>query len=212
MPRRLGSALALVALLVGLAACGDDSSKSSAPEPTPDDLAGASVTGEWTVTLTIDTQTPPVLDDSVKAGDTLTRQYVLSGGCNVDTVDCEVRRQSAAGESTEVWTRTGAKLTYHNEAPVTLECSIDGTDTPVDYTARVTFTLEVTDAIQVGDTWMATELDYKRNAELVPGSAAAEKGCPTGTQTESGTGVPAQSSTETTGVTVTTVASSTTGS
>ncbi len=218
VPRLLVSTLALLALvvlLVGLAACGDDSSTSSSPAPTPDDLASASVTGTWVVTLTVDTQTPPVLDDSVKKGDTVTRQYVFAGGCNVDTVDCEVQRQSSAGQSNEVWTRTGATLTYHNEATVPLTCAIDGADTSVDHTARVTFTLEITDAVQVGEAWTATELAYKRTAELEPSAAAAAKGCPTGTQTESGTGVPAETSTETTtettGGTVTTVGSSTTG-
>jgi hypothetical protein len=220
VPRRLFSALALVALvalLVGLAACGDDSSTSSRPVPTPEDLASASVTGTWAVTLTVDTQTPPVLDNSVEKGATVTRQYVFAGGCNVDTVDCEVQRQSSAGQSNEVWTRAGATLSYHNEGTVALPCTIDGADTSVDHTARVTFTLEITDAVQVGETWTATELAYKRTAELAPSAAAAAKGCPTGTQTESGTGVPADTGTETTGVTettggtVTTVGSSTTG-
>ncbi len=71
--------------------------------------------------------------------------------------------------------------------------------------------MEITDAVQVGETWTATELAYKRTAEFAPDGAAAAKGCPTGTQTESGTGVPADTSTETTGGTVTTVGSSTTG-
>ncbi len=56
----------------GLTACSDDSSTaSSLPVPTADDLAGAQVSGQWVVTLTIDAQTPPALDNSVKQGDTL---------------------------------------------------------------------------------------------------------------------------------------------
>ena len=93
---------------------------------------------------------------------------------------------------------TGSKLTYHVDAPVTLACTIDGKDTPVDYAASATFTLEVTDAEQVGETWMATELAYTRDCDADAGAAAAAKGCPTGKQTESGTGVPAPSSPATT--------------
>jgi hypothetical protein len=191
--------LALGSLALALAACGDDSSKSAVPTPTAADLAGASVTGDWAVTLKIDSQSPPVLDDSLKVGDEVTREYVIAGGCNVDTVDCHVTRQSGAGSSTEVWTREGPKLTYHVEAPVTLPCTIDGKETPVDYNVTATFTLEVTDAQQVGESWLATELAYTRDADLTPGATAAAKGCPTGKQTESGTGVPAQSSPATTG-------------
>jgi hypothetical protein len=214
VPVRFGPLLALVlpisALILGLSACGDDSSTATAPVPTADDLAGASVIGKWGVTLKIDSQAPPVLDTSLEVGDEVTREYELTGGCDVDTVDCNVKRQSGAGESTEVWTRQGSKLTYHVEAPVTLSCTIDGTDTPVDYSVSATFTLEVTDAQQVGEKWLATELAYTRDADLTPGTAAAAKGCPTGKQTESGTGVPAPASATTTAV-PTTAASPTTG-
>ncbi len=163
------------------------------------------------MTLNVDSQSPPVLDNSLKVGDEVTRQYLIAGGCNVDTVDCKVARQSGAGNSTERWTREGSKLTYHVDAPVTLPCTIDGKETPVDYDASATFTLEVTDAQQVGETWLATELAYSRDATLTPSATAAAKGCPTGKQTESGTGVPAEPSAATTAAPATTTASSTTG-
>jgi len=198
------------ALTVVLSACGDDGSKSAVPVPAATDLATASVTGEWAVKLKIDSQSPPVLDSSLKAGDEVTREYVIAGGCNVDTVDCKVARQSGAGNSTEVWTREGSKLTYQVQAPVSLPCTIDGKETPVEYAVRATFTLEVTDAQQVGETWLATELTYARDATLTPTATAAAQGCPTGKQTESGTGVPAQSSPTTTAV-PTTGATATTG-
>jgi hypothetical protein len=206
----------VVALIVGLTACGDDSSKSTVPEPTAADLASASVTGQWAVTLKVDSQSPPVLDESLKVGDEVTREYLIAGGCTVDAVQCKVARQSSAGTSTEVWTRQGSKLTYHVDAPVTLPCTIDGKETPVDYAVSATFTLEVTDAQQVGETWLATELAYARDATLTPSATAAAKGCPTGKQTESGTGVPSQSSPATTaapstGATETTGATGTTG-
>jgi hypothetical protein len=215
--RLLALVLAVGSLIFGLAACSsDDSAKSAGSAPAAADLAHASVIGEWAVKLKIDSQSPPVLDKSLKVGDEVTRQYVLEGGCNVDTVDCTVKRQSSAGESTEVWTREGPKLTYHVEAPVTLACTIDGKATPVAYDVSATFTLEVADAQQVGESWLATELAYTRDADLTPGATAAAKGCPTGKQTESGTGVPAQSSpatsaAPTTSATPTTGASQTTG-
>ena len=53
------------------------------------------------MTLNVDSQSPPVLDNSLKVGDEVTRQYLIAGGCNVDTVDCKVARQSGAGNSTE---------------------------------------------------------------------------------------------------------------
>ena len=68
-------------------------------------------------------------------------------------------------------------LRLHVEAPVTVSCIIDGVDTPVDYTATVDFSLEVTDAVQVGDGWTATALAYKRNAKIEPSPDAAAKGC-----------------------------------
>jgi hypothetical protein len=200
----LALVLALGALTTVMSACGDDSAKSAVPTAASADLAGASVLGQWTVKLKIDSQSPPVLDSSLKVGDEVTRQYVLEGGCDVDTVDCNVKRQSSAGESAEVWTREGPKLSYHVEAPVTLACTIGGKDTPVEYTVSATFTLEVADAQQVGEKWLATELAYTRDADLTPGADAAAKGCPTGKQTESGTGVPAPSPSPSTTVSQTT--------
>ena len=156
------------------------------------------MSGDWAVTLTIDTQTPPVLDDRIELGDTLTRHYVLSTACDSDTVDCKVNRESGVGTSSEVWTRTGSTLRLHVDAPVTVSCIIDGKDTPVQYDASVDFTLEVTDAVQVGDDWTATHLAYTRSAALAPGADAAAKGCKPGSQTESGAGTQASPSPVTT--------------
>ena len=68
----------------------------------------------------------------------------------------------------------GSKLTYHVDAPVTLACTIDGKETPVDYDGSATFTLDVTDAQQVGETWLATELAYARDATLTPARRGGE--------------------------------------
>lgn len=156
------------------------------------------MSGDWAVTLTIDSQTPPLLDERIKLGDTLTRRYVLATACDLDTVDCKVSRESGAGTSSEVWMRSGPVLRLHVDAPVTVFCVVDGTDTPVDYTARVDFTLEVTDAVQVGDDWTATSLAYKRSADLLPSDAAAAQGCKPGSQTESGSATPTTTSPVTT--------------
>ncbi len=191
--------LAVVAVLLSLAACSDDSSSASTtPAASAEDLAKAQVSGDWAVTLTIDSQTPPLLDERIKLGDTLTRRYVIATGCDIDTVDCKVNRESGVGTSSEVWTRSGPALRLHVDAPVTVSCIIDGEDTPVDYTARVDFTLEVTGAVQVGDDWTATSLAYKRSADLLPSDAAAAKGCKAGSQTESGSAAPSTTSPVTT--------------
>jgi len=186
----VGVAIVAVTLLLALVACSDDSSKTSGPAPSPSDLANAQVIGAWKLALTVDSLTPPALDPNVKQGDKLTRLYDLGRGCNVDTTDCKVVRDTAAGKSDEIWTRAGPTLTYSAQGPVTVSCNKDGTDTPVDYIARATFTLTVTDAIQVGDQWVATDLAYTRKAELVPSGTGASVGCPSGTQVESGTAVP----------------------
>ena len=68
------------------------------------------MSGDWAITLTIDTQTPPALDERLKQGDTVTRRYVLATGCDVDTPDCKVNRESGVGTSSEVWSRTGPLL------------------------------------------------------------------------------------------------------
>jgi hypothetical protein len=208
--------IASVALTTGLVACSSDDSSSAttAPVASAEDLAQAQVSGDWAVTLTIDTLTPPALDERIQLGDTLTRRYVLATGCDVpDTVDCKVARESGVGTSSEVWTRKGATLTYHVVAPVTVACVIDGTDTPTDYTATVDISLEVTDAVQVGDDWIAKTLDYKRSAQVQPGPDAEAKGCKAGTQTESGSGTPAApAAPPTTAATATTGATQTTGS
>ena len=138
------------------------------------------------MTITIDTQTPPPIDEAIAVGDVLERQFVLGNGCNVDTGDCSVNRESAAGPSTETWTRQGAVLTYHIEAPVSAPCVVEGEEKAIEHTARATTTLTVTDAVLLGDEWTATEMTYSRDAEVVP----TTEGCPTGTQTESGTAVP----------------------
>jgi hypothetical protein len=177
-----------VASALVLSACGgdDSSSEDTLPQPSEADLASADVSGRWTVTITIDTQEPPVLDDSIAVGDVLERQFVLGNGCNVDTSDCRVDRESAAGQSSEIWTRQGDVLTYQVEAPVSLLCEVDGDEKQTEHTARATITLTVTDAILLGDDWTATEMAYAREAELVP----ITEGCPTGVQTETGTAVP----------------------
>ena len=134
------------------------------------------MSGDWAITLTIDTQTPPALDERLKQGDTITRRYVLATGCDVDTPDCKVNRESGVGTSSEVWSRTGPMLRLHVEAPVTVSCVIDGEDTPVEYTATVDFSLEVTDAVAVGDGWTATSLAYDRTADIEPGPDAGSQG------------------------------------
>jgi hypothetical protein len=205
--------MAAIVALASFAGCGDDSAPtSSLPTPSADDLAGAKVNGAWEVALKIDSQTPPVLDDRIKAGDTLTRHYALSTGCNeVQSIECKVNRESGAGTSSEIWTRNGPTLRLHVEAPVTVDCEIDGKDTPVEYQAKVDFTLEVTDAIEIGDEWTATELAYARSASVEPGADAAAKGCRAGSQTESGTATQSQGAPSTTAAPGTTVASATTG-
>src|SRR6185295_15936883 len=83
--RRAGTLLVVVAATaaLSLAACSDDSSSASTtPAPTAEDLAKARVSGDWAITLTIDTQTPPALDERLKQGDTVTRRYVLATGCD----------------------------------------------------------------------------------------------------------------------------------
>ena len=71
---------------------------------------------------------------------------------------------------------TGPLLRLHVEAPVTVSCVIDGEDTPVEYTATVDFSLEVTDAVAVGDGWTATSLAYDRTADIEPGPDAGSQG------------------------------------
>jgi hypothetical protein len=214
--RRAGTLLAVVAVTaaLSLAACSDDSSSASTtPAPTAEDLAQARVSGDWAITLTIDTQTPPALDERLKQGDTVTRRYVLATGCDVDSPDCKVSRESGVGTSSEVWSRTGPLLRLHVEAPVTVSCVIDGEDTPVEYTATVDFSLEVTDAVAVGDGWTATSLAYDRTADIEPGPDAAAKGCKPGSQTESGSGTAASPAPVTTAQSpATTGATQTTGS
>jgi hypothetical protein len=101
----------------------------------------------------------------------------------------------------------------HVEAPVTVSCVIDGKDTPVEYTATVDFSLEVTDAVAVGDGWTATSLAYDRTADIEPGPDAAAKGCKPGSQTESGSGTAASPAPVTTAESpATTGATQTTGS
>ena len=175
-----------VASALALSACGGDDSGNALPQPAEADLAAAHVGGPWTVTITIDTQEPPVLDDAIAVGDVLERHFVLGNGCNVDTSDCSVNRESAAGQSSETWTRQGAVLTYRAELPVSLPCEVDGEEKSTEHTVRATITLTIIDAILLGDEWTATEMAYARGAELVP----TTEGCPTGTQTESGTAVP----------------------
>ncbi|RPI10118.1 MAG: hypothetical protein EHM63_03625, partial [Actinobacteria bacterium] len=182
MPRRV-LAFCAVALLVVSACGGDDSSSdNTVPQASAADLAAAHVSGPWTVTITIDTQTPPAIDPSIAVGDVLERQFVLGNGCNVDTGDCSVIRESAAGQSSETWTRQGGVLTYRVELPVTLECEVDGEAKEIEHAVRATITLTVTDAILLGDGWTATAMAYAREAEATPTVA----GCPTGLQTESG--------------------------
>lgn len=192
--RRAGSILVALAVTaaLSLAACSDDSSSASTtPAASAADLAQARVSGEWAITLTIDTQTPPALDERIKQGDTITRRYVLATGCDVDSSDCKVNRESGVGTSSEVWSRTGPLLRLHVEAPVTVSCIIEGEDTPVEYTATVDFSLEVTDAVEVGGGWTATSLAYHRSADIEPSPDAAAKGCTAGSQTESGSGTAA---------------------
>jgi hypothetical protein len=179
-----------------LSACGgdDSSTESTLPQASEADLEAAHVSGPWTVTITIDSQTPPVLDNSIAVGDVLERQFVLGNGCNVDTSDCNVDRESAAGQSSETWTRRGAVLTYEVEAPVSLLCDVDGEEKETEHTVRATITLTVTDAILLGDEWTATGMAYAREAEVAP----TTEGCPTGAQIESGTAVPGTAASDTT--------------
>ena len=177
MPRRV-LAFCVVALLVVSACGGDDSSsENTVPQASEADLAAAHVSGPWTVTITIDTQTPPAIDPSIAVGDVLERQFVLGNGCNVDTGDCSVIRESAAGQSSETWTRQGGVLTYRVELPVTLECEVDGEAKETEHTARATITLTVTDAILLGDEWTATAMAYAREAEAIPTVEGARPGC-----------------------------------
>lgn len=188
MLRRL-LALLLVAVIVLSACSGDDddaSSDGTLPQPSEADLETADVSGPWTVTITIDAQTEPVLGASL-AGDVLERQFVFGNGCNADGSDCRVIRESAVGPSEETWTRQGAVLTYHVEQPVLAPCADeDGEETEVEHLVSATITMTVTDAILLGDGWSATAMDYAREAEVTP----IVEGCPTGTQTESGAGEP----------------------
>ena len=138
------------------------------------------MSGDWAITLTIDTQTPPALDERLKQGDTVTRRYVLATGCDVDSPDCKVNRESGVGTSSEVWSRTGPLLRLHVEAPVTVSCVIDGEDTPVEYTATVDFSLEVTDAVAVGDGWTATSLAYDSHGRHRAGPRRGSQGMQAG--------------------------------
>ena len=151
------------------------------------------VSGDWAITLTIDTPDPAV--PSTSGSSRATRS--LAGMCSRRAATSTPRLQGQPRVGCRAFVRGVDRarvrlLRCHVEAPVTVSCSIDGKDTPVDYTATVDFTWRSPTRWRSADGWTATALAYARTADIEPGPDAAAKGCPSrGSQTESGSGTAA---------------------